>query len=910
MSRPAAHALWRSAPGRLLRTPGWFALVLVAVTLFVASVVAPPLFADTAGATALRSGLAAGAGARYGDESGDLRVTWDAVVRPAGVRDLLDELDSMPSYGAPVLTATDTSPSTSRSAVAVANGRTVTAALWYHDGAVAALGGDPGADGVWLPRDLADRLGLEVGDPVKVGVISRLLGLQRNLAPTVLAGTYDPAPGSVLPPQLAHRPDARRWYYPVNAELPSLSLPLAIVGRRTFDKMMVRIGDKPIYTADLRLDPDVTPEQAAAAVDRAERLAKEAFDGSTSLFGAFAGARPGPATLTVISGLPEISEAADVTATSARQQVRPYAVGGEVLAALLLVAAWVLLGLGRRREQLLATGLGLHPLELTLLAGMEALVACVLAIPAGIGLAVLSVRTAGPSGGADLPVGSAPVVDAAGAAGVALLLVTATTCAAAIATDRLDRVSRLGRGRLVVPWSAALVGATVIVAVAVLTVDEGHRSRTPLITVFPFLVAATVTMLVIRAVGWLRGRRTTRARPGTPRWLAARRTGPVVREVTALTAVVAVALGLFSYTLTVRRGVDEGVGDKTAALAGAPTTIEVAEDFRAQGTDRAVTPPAAGTTIVWRRGVTLPPDFGQFPLMAIDPDTFADVADWGSSGELERARPLLPQLAQKAKGLPVLLVGDTDLKAGASSILVFDGTAMVPIHVVGVVAAFPGSETEPGALTAVVSSRRLFRLVPPNLDPRRRGVNSATPGAFTSTVWSRDSVAGLRGELGDAGIATDGVVTTAAAARIDNGLVASSWAAGYVLALGAVVLALALAAGFVLALRLAERDTVSDVLLRRMGFRADELARARAWEVGYAVATALVAAAVAVAVLVLAPTSIDAAPSIPPLSHPQVAAVDAVVPLGALALLVLLAWLAGTVPIRRRSAAEVLRAGE
>jgi hypothetical protein len=52
VTRPAARALWRAAPRRLLRTPGWLGLVVVGATLLVASVVAPPLFLAAARASA------------------------------------------------------------------------------------------------------------------------------------------------------------------------------------------------------------------------------------------------------------------------------------------------------------------------------------------------------------------------------------------------------------------------------------------------------------------------------------------------------------------------------------------------------------------------------------------------------------------------------------------------------------------------------------------------------------------------------------------------------------------------------------------------------------------------------------------------------------------------------------------
>jgi hypothetical protein len=258
----------------------------------------------------------------------------------------------------------------------------------------------------------------------------------------------------------------------------------------------------------------------------------------------------------------------------------------------------------------------------------------------------------------------------------------------------------------------------------------------------------------------------------------------------------------------------------------------------------------------------------------------------------------------------VILAGRTELRAGAQTVLTFDGTNTVPVFVLGVVPAFPGSGLGTGSVTVVTSSSRLFRLVPPTFDPRRRGAARDDPGAFTSSVWSRRTGADLRAQLAGVHVEHDGVVESAASTRTANGLVGPTWAAAYALALGAVLLALALAAGLVLALRLADRDSVSDVVLRRMGYRPRDLARARAWEVGYAVATALVAACGAVAALVLAPTSIDAAAGIPPLAHPRVSGADVLAVVAVLTALVLSAWAGGTLLARRRPVAEVLRAGE
>lgn len=908
MTRPASRALWRAAPGRLLRTPGWLLLLLVAATLLVASVVAPSLFVATARASALDTGLHASAGNPYGPESADLRVTWDAVVDPMVEPLILDRLRSLPSYDDPDVTASGTRQSRTNRAVAVANGVKEQSVLWYHDGVIEALGGDPEEDGVWLSREVADALGLEVGDPLRIGLFQPVFGTL-SVGPTTLLGTYETAPGTSIPAAAADLPDAERWFLPFHPDLVSLDSPLAIAGRPTFDKLVLKVGEAPLYSADLRLDPDVTPAEAEKAADEVQELANDAFDPSGDLARALQSGKPETARLSVASGLAEIADEASSTAASARDQVRPYAIGGQVLAALLLVAAWVLLGLSRRREQLLASGLGVRPGELAGLAALEMLVVGLLAVPAGTGLACLGVLLAGPPTEVGLPVASSDLVRGAVAALGGVLLVALTAGVTAFGTDRLDRLSRLGRGRRSVPWGAALLAATAVVAFGVVTVEAGRRSSTPLTTLFPLLVAASVAMVVTRSLAWLRARRPGRARPGTPRWLATRRTGPVVREVTALTAVLAVALGLFAYSLSVRRGVEDGIADKTAALQGARSSVVVDDEFRAQDTHVAVTPPFEGSTVVWRHAVSVPPVFGSGPLLAIDPRTFGDVADWGASGRLEEVRDLLPQLDQEAEGVPVILVGDTELEPGEQGTISFDSVVDIPVFVLDVVEAFPGSESATGAVTVVAGARRLFKVLPPDLDPRRTFAQAGAAGAMASDLWADRSARDLRRALDDAEITTDEPVATSGRAMTSNGLVASTWAAAYVLALGVVVLALALAAGLVLALRLADRDRVSDVLLRRMGYAARDLARARAWEVGYAVGTAVLAAALATAVLVVAPSTIDAVAKIPPLSRPRPGVPDGVVLLAVLLVLVLVAWVAGTVLARRRHAAEVLRGG-
>ncbi|WP_028642994.1 hypothetical protein [Nocardioides sp. URHA0020] len=914
--RPRRGALWRAAPLRLLRTPGWLVLLLVAATLLVASFVAPPMFSSSARSTALAESLGAAAGAPYGGDSADLRVTWSGVLGPAGDQLVMSRLSAIKGYGPPVLTAAGVAQNRTRRAVARVGTRDEGSELWYRDGAVEAIGGDEDADGVWLAEDVASRLGIKTGDPVRLGLVQTFVTEKRpHMTETVLAGTYKTAPDSVLPAAIADDPDADRWFLPVDPDDPSRSTPLAIAGRAAFDRLVLKTTESPLYLADLQIDPVISPDDASTAVTQVQRIADDAYDSRSQLYVALGSALPlGGAQLDVNTGLPDIAFEANGTATSARDQVRPYAVAGQALAGFLLLAAWVMLGRSRRREQLLVSGLGLRPTQLAAMAGLEALPVLVLAVPAGLGLAGLGLVTAGPPTDASLAYTQADVVRAVLAAAAGLLLVLVTAALTAVGTDRSARLSLLGRSRRSLPWTAALLVATGAIAAAVYTIDVGDRSAAPLTMLLPVLVAGAVAVLVARAAAWLRSRRPARTRPGRPRWLATRRTGLVVREVTSLTAVVAVSLGLFGYALTVHRGIGEGVADKTAVLAGATTTIQVADDFRGGGLKRRERvllsePPADGTSIVWRRTVTLPPEFGDEPLMAIDPASFAEVADWGASGDLDAGRALVSKIDRKARGLAVILVGETDLSVGDRGTMDFNAEFQIPFQVVGVVDAFPGSETETGRTTVVTATDRLFRLVPPPVNPGRPGATSTEAGAFTSAVWSDGTAGELRRSLADADVSTTGDVATASQAAVGGGLVAATWAAGYVLALGVVVLVLAVAGALLLALRLADRDAVSDVLLSRMGWGPTELARSRAWEVGYALATAVVAAVIAGAVLVSIPTIIDATAAVPPLTRPRPDTDDVLVLVAVLVVTVLIAWLLGAWRARRRHPAEVLRAG-
>lgn len=904
MTRWSVPALWRAAPRRLLGTPGWFVLVTVAAGLVVASFVAPAVFTASARAAALDAGLRATVGERIGD-TGDLRVSWDAVLPDGGEQLLLDEVGQVPGYGPPELGGVAVGQDWRTQARAVAGGAHVPAVLWFHDGAVAALGGDEDAPGIWLAEDAAASLGLVPGDPVRVGLQSVADSARGTLAATVLAGTFPTTGAGVLPTAVEDLPGVEEWVLPDDPQSPGRDNPLAVVSQAEFTRLVAAVDETPLYTADLALEPDPTPEEAAATVAAVAALGERAFDDRSALSGALLEGLPVSGSLLLGTALPDIVLEARASASSASVQVRPYAAAGQVLAVGLLMALWVLLSRVRRREQLLVSDLGLRPGEVGGLAALEVGLATVLAVPVGLGLAVLGVTLTGPTTSVSLT--GADVLRGVLAAAGGLLLVTAAATVAAVLTDRRSWTSRLGRGRggRSLPWRTLVLVATGAAAAGVLVLEAGERSQSPVAALLPALVAISASLLVVPAVAWLVARAPLLGRPGGPRWLARRRRSTVGRDVAALTAVLGVALGLFGYCLAVRTGVEEGVSDKSAALAGARSVAQVDDAFRGGGVARATTPPLPGSTLVWRLDVTLPPAFGDQALMAVDTSSFAEVADWGASGVLDEGRDLLDLLDERGERLPVLLAGRTDLEVGHRGVLGLSGEGSIPYEVVGVVPAFPGSANEPTDVTLVVSTTLVMAQVPPTIDPLRVGASSEDAGTFRSTVWSHGAAARLSEEL-----AADGVpvreVETRGGLQVRNGLVASTWAADYLLSLAAVLLVVAASAALVLALRLRERDAVSDVVLRRMGFGSRELARGRWWEAVGTLTTALVAGALAVLVLLAAPTLIDQTAAIAPLARPRVGWWLVLVLGATLAVLLLGVGLVGGRRTRRR-AAEVLR---
>ena len=906
VTRRGRQPLRRAAPTRLTAHPGWLALVVASMALLTASLVAPTLFARAADSAALDTGLAAVADDAFTTTTADTRATWDSVLDESSYVVVRHRLAGLPSYAPPVVNAVGGGTSARGiNPVVLRGGSVETAALYYRDGAVAALGGTPSARGVWLPDEVAAALDVRAGDFVSVGLL-RSFGASIT-APTLVAGTFTRARLSALPQQLADEPGLSPRDLPYDPDNPGAGRPIMIADRDTFQRLSIALGYPPLFTADLRLDDDVTPDEARVASAAVQRVATDAFDDRTTLAQASYRAKPAPTRVSVTSGLPDIVAEADSTATAARDQAAPFAQAGIVLSVVVMCAATVLLGRSRRREQDLLSGLGVRPHEVAALTAAELLVPAVAGALVGAAAAWTVVTTLGPPG--ELP-GALPGAAARAAVGAVLAVALGAACAGVAAwyADRRATSSRLGVSRRRVPWEAVLLAATVVSGAAVVTTDVARRPASPLAVVFPLLLAGSVSLLVLRGLDLAGARRWAPGRVGSPRWLAGQRSRSTATETAAVTLALAVGLAILGYSLAVHRGVTLGVEDKVSAMVGAQTAVDVGDDLSRDRPRRPPDNPVAGSAVVYRGQGTLPPLFGTQPVLAIDTRTFAAAADWGGTSTMARGRELLGRLREPGYVVPVLLAGR------------HHGEGRGPGHpglLRGVVPALQGGR---GAARVPRLGDRPRR--------RRRGRRGASAVALHAPAPRSAAAPQVRHRAGRpvqhlAVVVTvgrvglrrpdarrhhaDGTPLLRSSATTDSQLLAAGWSSGYVVALGGCALLLVGAAALVLAARLADRDAVSDVLLRRMSYGAGDLAAARTWEVALAIAAALAAAVVSLAAMVLAPSTVEPAVHVAPLTRPLTGWPDAVVL--TVACLVLVAA-AGAVARRRagdRVAAEVLR---
>jgi len=913
--------LARRAPGRLARSGVWGVLVAGAFLLLASAAAAAPLFAEAAGNAALI--------ARLGTVPIDAAAADAPVVRVVGgqgasgrVR-LGGGLDRIPGLTAASATATsigvESRPKTivfTPFVAADADARGATdptsdegierARIFGDDDLAHALVPAPGqaarpgapADGagpprIWVPAPLAAALRIGARDQVIVGVQT---GGRVKSAAAVVAGVYAVAADGRVP---ADPPGSNRWTYrrgglPVDSEFTTLPAFLLVTDVASAELLARTVGDDMLYAVEGQLrSPRPTLAEATATVAGIRRRQVEVRDP------ALGGDNPGPFHEQVVSGLPTIVADAGRVADRSVAWTRTVGAAGLVLG-LLAVLAVAVFGLVRRTVEVRhATGLGVRPATLGVLAGVEMLPVAVLCSGAGLLVGWGLMAWVGPAGAITATGLRAAAEHAVLAVGGGTLLVVAAATLAAIQAEQLTASNRSSR---TVPWEPLLLAIAVTAAAGLFVRPADAGPPSPLDLLVPVLVLAATgavgARLALRLVATLAGRNgglTFQRRPVLA--LAARRISAGGRSAVLLITVLTLGFGFLIYSLAAASSVRQVTADRTAVLAGAQATVVVEASWlldpgAAQlpqqdqppvldmtlGDEPPVpgvrTPPLqAGTTIVWRSRITVPPEYANLDLLVVDPRRFATVAEWGTGPELARAKARLAGLATADERVAARMRGERlPADAGAASptdrsipaigvgaVLQHAGDKAaittllgdVPIEIMDVVPAFPGAS---GALPTVVVPADSFFSYLGTADPRVRPPARSSrfnrpPSEYSPALWSATNLGSLQDIMTKNELAP-GLTTSYSQAAQNPDLVAARGSTGYQMALGLCVAGLAVLGLAMFAERSVTKARAADLMLNRMGLGAGGIGRARAVELAVFAVIALLLAGAGVAVIV------------------------------------------------------------
>jgi len=505
-------------------------------------------------------------------------------------------------------------------------------------------------------------------------------------------------------------------------------------------------------------------------------------------------------------GVPTIRGRASSLAQTVAKTVAPVRLAGVLASMLVLVAASVMVARERRRELRLLALRGVTPMEnvrrlLRLAAGPTSVGAGV-----GLALALVAVRTLGPTPELEPGALVRAVVTVAIAVVVATLLVALVV---AFVGDRfVDGRSRRRRWRWV-PVELPLVGLALVSyhrlddLGGVRTIGVESRGGDLLAQAFPLLGVIAALAILARPLRWLVHRsRLAGARLPRAIRLGLRR---VVAEPAATTGMVlAVALAAACFTLAgvLSASAERELVDKSSTFIGSDMSIAV------QGAAAVPTGLVDRATVVVRmdgrmNGVSV-------DVLGVDPSTFERAAIWRRDASPSSLQGLLTSVgpaeiaADGSTTLPAIVVGDVDtLGAGAHpttlAVSSADGRQTLGIRTVGVASFFPGYRS--GSVMAIVDADALAKV----------------ESGLSSYVWVRDPPSDA---IDQVRAVVDTVRLTLRADDVFDVLSFSAQRWSYA-ALGAFG---ALVAIVVLTMQLlvveARRDTrrLSHVMLGRMGF--------------------------------------------------------------------------------------------
>ena len=759
--------------------------------------------------------------------------------------------------------------------------------LFYRDGfagQVTPVGRTLPGPGVWLQAGMATRLSVSVGDRIALpsvlnppppgaaaGGSARVVGVYRNLdedtarpywcsyGPLILNPSYgnDSAPPPLVmatdPATFAALRDgyggssADSWVSPVGLTDLTLSEARAIADRQSAAYAAAGVPE-PVNFAERNSGTGQLP----AFVDR---------------------------TTAIRDGL--------------RGPVLPIALGGSLLALLLVGAAGSYWADRRSREVRLLSSRGVGPAALALKAVLE------LVLPAAVGtvlgwlLARWLVAALGPS----------PVLDAAApwqagltalvalAAGMGLLALVAGLRSRA-ATERPVGARRTWAA--VVPWELVLLVAALACWLRLrsgdaVTLDGGIAQINLLVVAFPLLFLVGSAVLVVRLLALLLPRLARRAGRLSPGWYLAARRVTASRVVSVvLLAAASTPIAVLVYAAALTETSQYTLDAKAGLVNGSAVAVQSVDPIR-----RTPATDAAGTVVVRYLYGAVEGQPDDVIVLAVDPDTFAGTALWDRRFADVPLDSLLATLRGPADGGRVPAVVIQDGPAFPATFELGLGRTRVEVAAAARADYFPGRRIP--APTVVVDRSRLGEV-----DPYAGTLNE---------LWSRGDREQAEAAVSAQQARVYTVSTEDSVFEVANFL-GVSWTFGYLSALAALVGLVAIG-GLLLYLETRQRSrSASYALGRRMGLTRATHLRSLLAELGVLLGLAwVVGATLAWLAVLMVYGRLDIDPDRPPpplLTVPTAAFVGSLV---AVAVVVGLAALYAQRSADRADVAEVLRLG-
>ncbi len=843
--------LWRRGLAFPRHRPVAFAVLVLAVALTTLARSTPSLIVDASTDRAFTAEIDAVPERAARSQRLDLRAYATSVTSTDTLDAIGDAIDDVPVYGDAVTSLIPIGYRTARPqptpVVRLAGRPAVTAAavLYARSDALPALVPVDGslstestaADGVWLPDTVAGALGASVGDAVELELMapssaatsSASSADERRIATATVAGVYVTDDGlprradGVITSWSALAPDL-----PDQPTVPGRPAALIVGSIPAVLDLADQIGETLLVTWDAAWEGPRTIEHGRTAADAVGSTARRFRDPQDRLGRITEDADIAP--VVVVSGVADLVDRAEETATRLRPIIESTARGTQIVAiGLVLVAAWLHL---RRRsgEVALLVGEGVRSSTIGLLATWEQLSAAVL----GVGFGWVGGRWLGDRLAASGDIGATALADADRAAWTtAPIVIGGVLIASTIAAWAAEpaRAGWAGRLAAALQWEV-LATVVALAAGAQLVTQDGPALSSGAALVFPIAAIIAAAGIAARVLAVLAGRlgRSRRVPAGPPRhlawWLARHRLVHALADASALVVVAAAGAGLLVHSGSFAASATSGTNDKAAALAGARSTLSIPWSGTLNGdADGIPTDLAPRWSIVWRDSdVSAAPKL-VVDLLAVDRDTFARAAAWRDAFADRPLDDVLDDLAARTPGrIGIVVAGSRADRVPDSGTLTI-GAWSAAYEVVDRIRAAPGQRDL--VPMVMVDARNLFALIPTEDPTTRETVRVDDPdGWFRTELWSSESPSEMTATLADRDIElTDETVAVEGIARAERtpAIVAFRSAIPYLRAIGVVALVLACAALAQHASRRREAAAAETAMLTQMGVSAATL---------------------------------------------------------------------------------------